>query len=57
MPTNKVIDSNLVVGEAIFGLGWGIAGLCPGALRVSILFLPFGLSLQLLCILTYFDEP
>lgn len=30
VPTNKVIDRNLIVGEALFGLGWGIAGLCPG---------------------------
>lgn len=30
VPTNKVIDANLVFGEAIFGLGWGIGGLCPG---------------------------
>jgi len=30
IPTNKVIDRNLIVGEALFGLGWGIAGLCPG---------------------------
>ena len=30
VPTNNVIDNNLFVGEAIFGLGWGIAGLCPG---------------------------
>lgn len=25
-----MIDRNLIVGEALFGLGWGIAGLCPG---------------------------
>ncbi|KAL7527361.1 hypothetical protein ACHAXR_003863 [Thalassiosira sp. AJA248-18] len=30
VPTNKVIDNKLMIGEAIFGLGWGIAGLCPG---------------------------
>ncbi|KAL7446379.1 hypothetical protein ACHAXM_010165 [Skeletonema potamos] len=30
IPTNKVIDRNLIVGEALFGLGWGVAGLCPG---------------------------
>ena len=30
VPTNKTIDANLLVGEAMFGLGWGVAGLCPG---------------------------
>ena len=30
VPTNKVIDYKLIVGEAIFGLGWGMGGLCPG---------------------------
>jgi len=30
IPTNKIIDANLVLGSAIFGLGWGIGGLCPG---------------------------
>jgi uncharacterized membrane protein YedE/YeeE len=30
VPTNKIIDRKLLIGEAIFGLGWGIAGLCPG---------------------------
>ena len=27
---NAVIDSNLVVGAALFGVGWGIGGICPG---------------------------
>jgi uncharacterized protein len=30
VPTKTQIDRNLVVGSAIFGLGWGIAGICPG---------------------------
>jgi uncharacterized membrane protein YedE/YeeE len=30
MPTFKDIDLPLVAGAAIFGLGWGIAGYCPG---------------------------
>ncbi len=31
VPTNSVIDAHLVGGSAIFGIGWGIAGFCPGA--------------------------
>ena len=30
MPTKKDIDLPLVAGAAIFGLGWGTAGYCPG---------------------------
>lgn len=30
LPTKKDIDKPLVVGSAIFGIGWGIAGFCPG---------------------------
>lgn len=30
LPTRRDIDLPLVTGAAIFGLGWGIAGACPG---------------------------
>ena len=30
LPGNKAIDTRLVAGSAIFGIGWGIAGFCPG---------------------------
>ncbi len=30
LPTNTVIDRPLVLGAAIFGAGWGLAGFCPG---------------------------
>lgn len=30
LPSAKTIDKRLVGGAAIFGLGWGIAGFCPG---------------------------
>jgi uncharacterized protein len=29
-PTKTAIDPPLVIGALIFGLGWGMAGLCPG---------------------------
>lgn len=31
IPINGAIDARLVGGSAIFGIGWGIAGFCPGA--------------------------
>lgn len=30
LPTRKDIDPRLVTGAVLFGIGWGIAGLCPG---------------------------
>ncbi|NQZ90311.1 MAG: YeeE/YedE family protein [Colwellia sp.] len=27
---NKKIDNSLVVGATVFGLGWGLIGICPG---------------------------
>lgn len=30
LPTATGIDARLVAGSAIFGVGWGIAGFCPG---------------------------
>ncbi len=31
LPTATAIDARLVGGSALFGIGWGIAGFCPGA--------------------------
>lgn len=30
VPQNRTVDKRLVVGSATFGVGWGIAGFCPG---------------------------
>ncbi len=30
LPTNRAIDIRLIGGSAVFGIGWGIAGFCPG---------------------------
>jgi uncharacterized membrane protein YedE/YeeE len=30
LPTKRQIDSTLLSGAALFGIGWGLAGLCPG---------------------------
>lgn len=30
LPTKKDIDARLILGAAVFGIGWGWAGICPG---------------------------
>ena len=30
LPTKKDVDPRLLAGSAIFGIGWGLAGFCPG---------------------------
>lgn len=36
LPTRKDIDIKFIAGSAIFGLGWGWAGICPGPGIVSL---------------------
>ncbi len=35
LPTRKDIDRRLVLGAAVFGVGWGLGGFCPGPGIVS----------------------
>lgn len=30
VPSSRTIDARLIGGSAVFGVGWGIAGFCPG---------------------------
>ncbi len=36
IPTRRDIDGRLLVGAAVFGVGWGLAGFCPGPALVSL---------------------
>ncbi len=35
-PARTDVDRSLVVGSVLFGLGWGLAGLCPGPALVNV---------------------
>lgn len=37
LPTRKDIDFKLVAGAAMFGMGWGLAGYCPGPAMASVI--------------------
>jgi YeeE/YedE family (DUF395). len=37
-PASKTIDAKLIGGAALFGVGWGIAGLCPGAVVPALAY-------------------
>ena len=39
LPAPRAIDAPLVVGSAIFGIGWGLAGVCPAPGVVDLGFL------------------
>jgi uncharacterized membrane protein YedE/YeeE len=36
LPTANQIDRRLVIGGLLFGIGWGIAGFCPGPALVAL---------------------
>jgi hypothetical protein len=35
LPSRRDIDARLVAGSLVFGVGWGIAGFCPGPALVN----------------------
>lgn len=36
LPAHQKIDARLLIGSALFGLGWGLGGFCPGPAIASI---------------------
>ena len=36
LPDRRDVDARLVAGSALFGIGWGLAGFCPGPALVSL---------------------
>jgi uncharacterized membrane protein YedE/YeeE len=40
LPDRNDLDSRLIVGAILFGIGWGMAGLCPGPVIASLALSP-----------------
>jgi len=51
LPARNDIDARLVTGAAIFGVGWGLGGLCPGPAVTSLLFFTPGVLIFVLAML------
>ena len=42
LPTQRDLDSRLLGGAALFGLGWAVASLCPGPALANLSLALFG---------------
>ncbi|MBA4041500.1 MAG: hypothetical protein C0474_06855, partial [Sphingobium sp.] len=40
LPTRRDVDPSLIGGAVLFGVGWGIAGLCPGPAIADLALAP-----------------
>lgn len=40
IPTRRDLDPRLIAGAAIFGVGWGLVGLCPGPALTLLSIVP-----------------
>jgi len=40
LPDRNDLDARLITGSILFGIGWGIAGLCPGPAFASLVLSP-----------------
>lgn len=49
-PEFRKVDAPLVLGASLFGLGWGMSGICPGPAIALIAFWPENLAILLLAI-------
>jgi uncharacterized protein len=41
IPTRRDLDARLLGGAALFGVGWGLVGLCPGPALTALTFGPW----------------
>lgn len=51
LPGTRLIDARLIGGAALFGVGWGLGGLCPGPAIASLVFHPVSAGVFVLAML------
>ena len=51
LPSQTRIDARLIIGAAIFGIGWGLAGLCPGPALANLASASPGIALFVLAMI------
>lgn len=51
LPTRRDFDWQLLTGAVLFGIGWGIAGLCPGPAIAGLVISPAPASIFVLAML------
>lgn len=54
-PIPRPVDRKLILGSALFGIGWGIAGICPGPALVHIAFLEMNFTAFILAMFVGFE--
>lgn len=52
VPSTSLIDRKLVAGAALFGVGWGITGLCPGPAFADLAVRPLASALFIAAMLS-----
>jgi hypothetical protein len=48
LPQNTIIDAKLIFGACLFGIGWGLSGLCPGPAIAGLAYLNWHIVLFVL---------
>jgi uncharacterized membrane protein YedE/YeeE len=51
LPDKILLDNKLIIGACLFGLGWGLAGLCPGPAITALVTLSPDIAIFVLAML------
>jgi len=52
IPTRRDLDARLIGGAVLFGVGWGLAGLCPGPALTAVTFGPWPILIFVIAMIT-----